>query len=58
MVHIHGRFMIDSVSRKGLNNYSHPRTDIAVITAVVDDERDKILLGRSVSIFPRNSNLC
>ncbi|KDQ08471.1 hypothetical protein BOTBODRAFT_37911 [Botryobasidium botryosum FD-172 SS1] len=33
-------------SGKGLNNYTHPRTDIAIIVTVVDEAREKVLLGR------------
>jgi len=33
-------------SGKGLNNYTHPRTDMAVITTIVDEGRGKVLLGR------------
>ncbi|KZW02458.1 hypothetical protein EXIGLDRAFT_829336 [Exidia glandulosa HHB12029] len=34
-------------SGKGLHNYTHPRTDIAVITAIISEQGDKILLGRN-----------
>lgn len=36
------------VSRKGLNNYSHPRTDPVVIMAIVDESGENVLLGRNV----------
>ena len=39
----------DAVCRKGLHNQSHPRTDPVVIMAVVNEENDKVLLGRNVS---------
>ncbi|KAH8107710.1 NUDIX hydrolase domain-like protein [Cristinia sonorae] len=32
---------------KGLNNFSHPRTDAVVIMAVLNEANDKILLGRN-----------
>lgn len=35
--------------RVGLNNYMHPRTDAVVITAVLDETGDRILLGRNAS---------
>ena len=35
----------------GLNNFSHPRTDPAIITVPVNETGDKILLGRNVSGF-------
>lgn len=35
--------------RKGVHNFSHPRTDPVVIMAVLDEKADKILLGRNVS---------
>ncbi|KAG8875958.1 NADH pyrophosphatase [Tulasnella sp. 332] len=31
----------------GLHNFAHPRTDAAVITAILDDKADRILLGRN-----------
>ena len=34
--------------RKGLHNITHPRTDAVVITAVLNETQDKILLGRNV----------
>ncbi|KAF8761720.1 DEAD protein [Rhizoctonia solani] len=34
-------------SSSGLNNYMHPRTDAVVITAVLDETGDRILLGRN-----------
>ncbi|KAG7091163.1 hypothetical protein E1B28_010216 [Marasmius oreades] len=34
-------------SGKGLNNYTHPRTDAVVIMIATDQTGDKILLGRS-----------
>ncbi|TDL26184.1 hypothetical protein BD410DRAFT_784246 [Rickenella mellea] len=40
-------------SSKGLNNYSHPRTDPVVIMAIVDEANEKILLGRNKK-FPGN----
>ncbi|ELU41680.1 ATP-dependent RNA helicase drs1 [Rhizoctonia solani AG-1 IA] len=41
-------------SSSGLNNYMHPRTDAVVITAVLDETGDRILLGRN---FPSYSLL-
>ncbi|KAH7104376.1 NUDIX hydrolase domain-like protein [Auriculariales sp. MPI-PUGE-AT-0066] len=35
------------LSGKGLHNFTHPRTDIAIITAVINEKGDKILLGRN-----------
>ncbi|GAA5923106.1 NAD(+) diphosphatase [Sporobolomyces koalae] len=34
------------VSKKGVHNYSYPRTDPVVIMAVLSPDREKILLGR------------
>ena len=34
--------------RKGLHNFMHPRTDPVVITAILDETGDRILLGRNV----------
>ncbi|KDN50205.1 hypothetical protein RSAG8_01541, partial [Rhizoctonia solani AG-8 WAC10335] len=34
-------------SSSGLHNYMHPRTDAVVITAVLDETGDRILLGRN-----------
>ncbi|KAF9268540.1 hypothetical protein L218DRAFT_515708 [Marasmius fiardii PR-910] len=34
-------------SGKGLNNYTHPRTDAVVIMIAIDQTSDKVLLGRS-----------
>ncbi|KAL0579597.1 NADH pyrophosphatase, partial [Marasmius crinis-equi] len=34
-------------SGKGLNNYTHPRTDAVVIMIAIDQTGDKVLLGRS-----------
>jgi len=36
--------------RKGLHNITHPRTDAVVITAVLNETQDKILLGRNVGL--------
>jgi NAD+ diphosphatase len=36
------------LARKGLHNITHPRTDAAVIVAVLNETQDKILLGRNV----------
>ena len=36
--------------RKGLHNITHPRTDAVVITAILNETQDKILLGRSVGL--------
>jgi NAD+ diphosphatase len=36
------------LARKGLHNITHPRTDAVVIVAVLNESRDKILLGRNV----------
>ncbi|EJD47694.1 hypothetical protein AURDEDRAFT_113340 [Auricularia subglabra TFB-10046 SS5] len=45
-------------SGKGLHNYTHPRTDIAVITAIISEQGDKILLGRNKRFpFPMYSTL-
>ncbi|KAF8609633.1 hypothetical protein BDV93DRAFT_431821 [Ceratobasidium sp. AG-I] len=38
-------------SSVGLNNYTHPRTDAVVITAVLDETGNRILLGRNVSFY-------
>ena len=38
-------------STMGLNNFSHPRSDPVVITMPINETGDKILLGRSVSVF-------
>jgi len=38
-----------ALSRKGLHNITHPRTDAVVIVAVLNESQDKILLGRKVS---------
>lgn len=38
-------------SRKGLHNFTHPRTDPVVIMIAVDETGDRILLGRNVRIF-------
>lgn len=40
-------------SRKGLHNYTHPRTDSVVIMIAIDESGDKVLLGRGVSLFKR-----
>lgn len=40
-------------TQKGLHNITHPRTDAVVIMAVLNETRDKILLGRSKK-FPAN----
>ncbi|KAI0256327.1 NUDIX hydrolase domain-like protein [Lactifluus subvellereus] len=40
-------------TRKGLHNITHPRTDAAVIVAVLNEAQDKILLGRNKK-FPAN----
>ncbi|KAI1795506.1 NUDIX hydrolase domain-like protein [Ganoderma leucocontextum] len=41
----------------GLHNFSHPRTDPVVITAVVDETGDNILLGRNTK-WPKNFWSC
>lgn len=33
---------------KGLQNFTHPRTDAVVIMIAIDETGDKILLGRGV----------
>ncbi|KAG8754219.1 NADH pyrophosphatase, partial [Ceratobasidium sp. 428] len=38
-------------SSVGLNNYVHPRTDAVVITAVLDETGNRILLGRNKDDF-------
>ncbi|KAH9932440.1 NUDIX hydrolase domain-like protein [Fomitopsis serialis] len=40
------------VTAQGLHNFSHPRTDMVVIAATVDPEREKILLGRNKRFPP------
>lgn len=42
------------LTQKGQHNITHPRTDAVVIVAVLNEEQDKILLGRSKK-FPPNS---
>src|SRR6266581_9416185 len=37
------------ITRKGLHNITHPRTDAVAIVAVLNEAQDKILLGRKVS---------
>ena len=37
--------------RRGVHNFSHPRTDAVVIMAVIDAKANKILLGRNVRQF-------
>lgn len=41
------------LTQKGLHNITHPRTDPVVIVAVLNEARDKILLGRNKK-FPPN----
>ena len=36
--------------RRGLHNFTHPRTDPVVIMIAIDETGDKILLGRNVRI--------
>jgi len=43
-----------ALSRKGLHNITHPRTDAVVIVAVLNESQDKILLGRKVSRISRD----
>ncbi|KZT10913.1 uncharacterized protein LAESUDRAFT_721312 [Laetiporus sulphureus 93-53] len=35
------------LTAKGLHNFSHPRTDSVIITAIVDQANEKILLGKN-----------
>ena len=39
------------ITRKGLHNYTHPRTDAVVIMIAIDETGDKVLLGRGVSLL-------
>ena len=43
--------IIDFVTSVGLHNQSHPRTDPVVIMAVLNENNDKVLLGRNVNCF-------
>ncbi|KAJ3388737.1 Peroxisomal NADH pyrophosphatase nudt12 [Lobulomyces angularis] len=47
----------DCLTHKGVRNVSFPRTDPVVITAVVSQDKKKILLGRQ-SIWPKNMYSC
>ncbi|KAG8935920.1 NADH pyrophosphatase [Tulasnella sp. 418] len=42
------------LSAKGLHNFAHPRTDSVVITAILDDKADRILLGHNKRFPPGN----
>ena len=43
--------------RTGLHNFMHPRTDPVVITAILDETGDRILLGRNVRNLPLGTTL-
>ncbi|TFY58739.1 hypothetical protein EVJ58_g6229 [Rhodofomes roseus] len=41
------------LTAQGLHNFCHPRTDMVVITAIVDPHREKLLLGRNKRFPPK-----
>lgn len=45
------------ISRKSVQNVSHPRTDAVVITAIISEDGNKILLGRKPQ-WPTNRYSC
>lgn len=49
--------LVTSEFSVGLNNYMHPRTDAVVITAVLDETGNRILLGRNVCMRLSDFNL-